>query len=213
MQRVVLRGVVLQVVLAGAVAGVGGVARGQDLPRVRTSIDEGWRFIKGDAPEGTAGLLYDVRPAGRSGAAATEAAGPIAKAWISPTGNAFLKDAAKRTERPAGNLGNGVAFIAPGFNDSAWATVDLPHDYAIEGPFMTTGGGGMGRLPTAGVSWYRKSLMLPAGDAGKSVFLDIDGAMSYSEVWCNGQFVAWMAVWVYIVSIEPDAVCEGGGVE
>ena len=66
---------------------------------------------------------------------------------------------------------------------------DLPHDYAIEGPFTTTGSGGMGRLPSAGVVWYRKDLSISAGDAGKSVFLDVDGAMAYSEVWLNGQFV------------------------
>src|SRR5262249_25836303 len=59
----------------------------------------------------------------------------------------------------------------------------------IEGPFTKSGGGGMGRLPSAGVVWYRKHLTIPASDAGKSIFLDIDGAMSYSEVWLNGQFV------------------------
>lgn len=42
---------------------------------------------------------------------------------------------------------------------------------------------------TAGVVWYRKNPDIPAGDAGKSLFLDIDGAMSYSEVWLNGHFV------------------------
>ncbi len=47
----------------------------------------------------------------------------------------------------------------------------------------------MGRLPTSGVAWYRKNLSIPAADAGKSLFIDIDGAMSYSEVWLNGQFV------------------------
>src|SRR5262249_46215470 len=41
----------------------------------------------------------------------------------------------------------------------------------------------------AGVVWYRKHLDIPAADAGKSIFLDIDGAMSYSEVWLNGRFV------------------------
>jgi beta-galactosidase len=67
--------------------------------------------------------------------------------------------------------------------------VNLPHDYAIEGPFTTAVGGGMGRLPSPGVVWYRKSLYIPANDKGKSIFLDIDGAMSYSMVWLNGRFV------------------------
>jgi beta-galactosidase len=37
--------------------------------------------------------------------------------------------------------------------------------------------------------WYRKKLNLPSSDDGKSIFLDIDGAMSYSMVWLNGRFV------------------------
>ncbi len=45
----------------------------------------------------------------------------------------------------------------------------------------------MGRLPSAGVGWYRKKLSIPAADAGKSIFLDVDGAMSYATVWLNGR--------------------------
>jgi len=50
-------------------------------------------------------------------------------------------------------------------------------------------GGGMGRLPSNGVAWYRKKLDIPASDAGKSIFLDVDGAMSYAIVWLNGKLV------------------------
>jgi beta-galactosidase len=45
----------------------------------------------------------------------------------------------------------------------------------------------MGRLPVGGVGWYRRSFKAAA--AGKSVFLDIDGAMSYAAVWLNGNLV------------------------
>ena len=47
----------------------------------------------------------------------------------------------------------------------------------------------MGRLPSNGVAWYRKKLDIPASDAGKSIFLDVDGAMSYAIVWLNGNLV------------------------
>lgn len=50
-------------------------------------------------------------------------------------------------------------------------------------------GGGMGRLPSPGVAWYRKKLDIPESDAGKSIFLDVDGAMSYAMVWLNGHLV------------------------
>ncbi|HQM37270.1 MAG TPA: glycoside hydrolase family 2 TIM barrel-domain containing protein, partial [Candidatus Marinimicrobia bacterium] len=35
----------------------------------------------------------------------------------------------------------------------------------------------------------RKKLNIPATDAGKSLFLDVDGAMSYAMVWLNGYLV------------------------
>jgi beta-galactosidase len=47
----------------------------------------------------------------------------------------------------------------------------------------------MGRLPSAGVAWYRKKLTIPASDSNKSIFLDIDGAMSYATVWLNSKLV------------------------
>ena len=122
-------------------------------------------------------------------AGATNAPVSVIKQWILPTGNAFIKDPAKRFLRPAGNLGEGVAYVQPDFDDSSWQQIDLPHDWAIAGPFTHSGGGGMGRLPSAGIGWYRKQLNLPAADAGKSIFLDVDGAMSYAAVWLNGQLV------------------------
>jgi len=163
--------------------------------RRRTLLDQDWRFIKGDPPGNTVSLLYDVRPqiTGRGAPPApsptVDPAQRVIKAWVLPSGNSFVKDPAKHASRPNGNPGDGVPYIAATFDDTAWRKVDVPHDYAIEGPFSTAGGGGMGRLPSAGVVWYRKSLNIPAASAGKSLFLDVDGAMSYCAVWLNGQFV------------------------
>jgi beta-galactosidase len=141
-------------------------------PRERLLINDDWRFAKGDPPDNKTNLQYDA-----------------VKAWLLPAGNYFLSDANKQLQRPEGNLGSDVAYVAPIFDDSSWRKVNLPHDYAIEGPFTTTVSGSTGRLPSSGVVWYRKNLTLPASDAGKSIFLDIDGAMSYSMVWLNGRFV------------------------
>ena len=83
-----------------------------------------------------------------------------------------------------------MSYVQDDFDDSGWEKVNLPHDWAIEGPFLETGPhGGMGRLPSWGVGWYRKSLDIPASDQGKSIFLDVEGAMSYASVWLNGQLV------------------------
>ncbi len=173
------------------------------LPRERISLNEGWRFQKDDPPGNTVSLLYDVRPEvrdkkddGAADAQPTEAQKNAAatqvviKSWILPTGNAFIKDPARRFARPTENWGGDIAYVQLTFDDSSWPRVNLPHDWAIAGPFITTGpGGGMGRLPSAGVGWYRKKLNIPATDAGKSLFLDIDGAMSYATVWLNGRIV------------------------
>lgn len=173
--------------------------------RERISIDEGWKFYRYGPTEKADSLLYDVRPEVRNEqdgkdadsrpteAVAVAAVRGALKPWILPTGNAFLKDPAQRHARPAGTPGSTFPFVQAGFNDGQWQSVDLPHDWAIKGPFYVGAnapiGGGMGRLPVQGVAWYRKKLRIPAADAGKTVYLDVDGAMSYAMVWLNGQLV------------------------
>ena len=46
------------------------------------------------------------------------------------------------------------------FNDSNWQPVRLPHDWAITGPFNEKVEGSTGKLPWAGVGWYRKTFTL-----------------------------------------------------
>jgi beta-galactosidase len=181
-------------------------ARGEQnarTPRERRSINADWRFKRGDPPGAPAGLLYDVRPElkasedGKAADARPEAAEvatrddqPVLKSWILPTANAFIKDPARRHARPASDPTGDLPYVQGGLDDSAWAGVTLPHDWAIAGPFLTEGPhGGMGRLPSWGVGWYRRKLDIPATDAGKSIFLDVDGAMSYAAVWLNGRLV------------------------
>lgn len=76
-----------------------------------------------------------------------------------------------------------------GFDDAGWRKLDLPHDWGIEGPFNQAYPGETGKLPWWGVGWYRKHFTLPAGDAGRRIYLDIDGAMSHAAVWINGHYV------------------------
>ncbi len=75
----------------------------------------------------------------------------------------------------------------PLFNDAAWRKLDLPHDWGIEGPFKQEYPGETGKLAWWGVAWYRKTFDVPASDAGKRMYLDIDGAMSNASVWLNGR--------------------------
>jgi beta-galactosidase len=74
----------------------------------------------------------------------------------------------------------------PGFNDAAWRRLDLPHDWAIEGPFDPKYEPHNGALPFYGVGWYRKHFTLPPSARGKYLSLEFDGAMANSRVWVNG---------------------------
>jgi beta-galactosidase len=171
--------------------------------RERISINEGWRFMRYQSEQDK--LIYDERPAVNdrndniiADAKPTEAvvvgsSEKILKKWILPSANDFIKDPSKHHQRPAGNPGYDFPFVQNNFNDKDWEQVKLPHDWAISKPFYDGNnaivGGGMGRLPVQGVAWYRKKLNIPANDAGKIIYLDIDGAMSYAMVWLNGNLV------------------------
>jgi beta-galactosidase len=138
--------------------------------RVRESLDADWRFIKSDAADAGTNLSYAA-----------------ARPWLLPTANPFTTNAP--AARPDGNFGDGISFAQPGFDDSGWRKLNLPHDFGVEAPFDQALPGGTGKLPWFGVAWYRKHLEIPADDAGKKIYLDVDGAMAYAEVWLNGNFV------------------------
>lgn len=74
-----------------------------------------------------------------------------------------------------------------GYNDKTWRTLDLPHDWAIEGDFMATAPSGAsgGALP-GGIGWYRKHFNVTKADKGKKLFIDFDGVYMNAKVWING---------------------------
>ena len=74
----------------------------------------------------------------------------------------------------------------PGFQDSAWTELRLPHDWAVEGPFDPKQNPHTGALPIFGTGWYRKSFTLPESAKGQLVSVMFDGAMSNARVWLNG---------------------------
>jgi beta-galactosidase len=83
---------------------------------------------------------------------------------------------------------------APGFDDSAWRRLDVPHDWGIEGPFRDDLDNNTGKLPWKGIGWYRKTFPVPASDRGRRLFIDLDGAMANAKVWLNGEYVG---TWPY----------------
>ncbi len=81
------------------------------------------------------------------------------------------------------------------FSDSAWRTVNLPHDWAIELPFDKNADGSHGFKPVGpgfpknNVGWYRRTFDLPATDAGKRIWLDFDGVFRDTTVFVNGWYI------------------------
>lgn len=75
----------------------------------------------------------------------------------------------------------------PGFDDLTWRSLDLPHDWSIEGAYHEDNPAGTSGafLPT-GIGWYRKHLRWEEAYRDKRVFLQFDGVYMNSEVWING---------------------------
>ncbi|KAK4466259.1 glycoside hydrolase superfamily [Cladorrhinum samala] len=148
--------------------------------RERTSLNPSWRFQRfTNNPDS---LSYSTL-----------------KPWILPAANNFIRDASKRYSRPPASSKPppNSTYSEPNYDDSKWELLDLPHDWAVKGPFYVGNnvpvGGSMGRLPIQGVGWYRKKITI-GGDAApasssSAYYLEIDGAMSYASVWVNGRLV------------------------
>ncbi|GAA2833347.1 glycoside hydrolase family 2 TIM barrel-domain containing protein [Crossiella cryophila] len=69
---------------------------------------------------------------------------------------------------------------APGFNDSSWSAVSVPHTW------NSRDGQDGGSNYHRGVGWYRRTVTPSAGWTGKRVWLQFDGVNSVAEVWLNG---------------------------
>ncbi|TFF40987.1 glycoside hydrolase family 2 protein [Mucilaginibacter psychrotolerans] len=76
--------------------------------------------------------------------------------------------------------------------DKDWRSLNLPHDWSIEGTFnkdnpATPEGGA---LP-GGIGWYRKTFTVPLASKGKQVYIDFDGVYQHSDVWVNGHHLGF----------------------
>jgi beta-galactosidase len=88
------------------------------------------------------------------------------------------------------------AFAKAKFDDSQWRSLNLPHDWAVELPFVrdkelnSHGYKPLGRrYPETSVGWYRKAFDIPATDLGRRITADFDGAFRSVLVFVNGCFI------------------------
>lgn len=78
----------------------------------------------------------------------------------------------------------------PGYDDSGWRRLDVPHDWSIErlpvdGPSTSPGMG----FFEGGLGWYRKTFTLPPTMKNKRVSVEFDGVYMDSYFYFNGELV------------------------
>jgi beta-galactosidase len=163
--------------LACCAVASGDAAAAAPPPRSVVSFNTGWRFAKGDPLEAAGKLSYaNIKDEMLTSADSD---------WPSKAADPQSAIRNPQLER----LGADVAYTRPDFDDSEWRQLDLPHDWAIAGPFNQEYPGETAKLPYWGVGWYRKHFDAADADRGRRFYLDVDGAMSYANVWINGHYV------------------------
>lgn len=99
---------------------------------------------------------------------------------------------------PYAKTGDVSGALARTFDDAAWRAVDLPHDWAVELPFVNTAEEEIkdhgykpvgGHFPESSIGWYRRTLPVSAGDEGRRLTLVFDGVYRDCAVWLNGHFL------------------------
>lgn len=134
----------------------------QQSPRIKTSLDKGWKFHFGHAENPAKDFNYSI-----------------------------TRIFAKTGE------GHNTA-IHPRFNDSTWCNVDLPHDWAVELPFvyadnfdvMAHGYKPVGGLfPETSIGWYRKHFFVDRTSHDQRFVIQFDGIFRDSEIWINGFYL------------------------
>lgn len=79
--------------------------------------------------------------------------------------------------------------IDPEFNDMDWRTVDVPHDFSIEGEKTSKSVDSQAYLQ-GGLAYYRKTFTMPESMQGKkTISVDFEGVYQNCVVYLNGQEV------------------------
>lgn len=88
--------------------------------------------------------------------------------------------------------------IHPRFDDKAWRTLNLPHDWAVELPFVQVDNADVmahgykpvgGLFPETSIGWYRKQFPVARADSGNRFSLRFDGIFRNAKIWLNGFYI------------------------
>ncbi len=99
-----------------------------------------------------------------------------------------------------------VGFEQPGFDDSAWTRVDVPHNWDDYGGLTRVLHGNR-----HGSAWYRRGFTVPASESGRRVTLFFEGVGSYATVWVNGKLAGTHAGGRTTFTLDVTDLVEVGG--
>ena len=107
--------------------------------------------------------------------------------WASIREIVLLNPEGRRVTPRSGNAVDAPA--QPDYVEAGFKKVQLPHDWAIESPFLKDEPNETGKLPWNGYGWYRKSFDVPDDFSSDTqrYYLDFEGVMSCPQVYVNGQ--------------------------
>ena len=92
----------------------------------------------------------------------------------------------------------GTNAIEPRFIDSSWRSVNLPHDWVAELPFVNINDANVeshgykpvgGLFPQTSIGWYRKHFTVAGSDSGSRFQIQFDGIFRNASIWVNGFYV------------------------
>lgn len=91
-----------------------------------------------------------------------------------------------------------TTIVNPKFVDTAWTIVNVPHDWAVELPFIKSEQVEMdshgykpvgGAYPETSIGWYRKHFTVDQMKNNKRFEIQFDGIYRNAEIWLNGFYV------------------------
>jgi len=163
---------------AGSGGGMGG-GGGSGSSRGGSSTDGGCASCAGGSG-GRAGFDASVDVPATGGGGSASAGAAVVQGYDGQRGRSF-NDGWKFY------LGDAAGAEAPGFGDTTWTSLSVPHDWtpALGMSQSSPGGSGEG-YSIGGIGWYRKTFTLDSSAVGKRVLIEFDGVYYNSQVWING---------------------------
>ena len=77
------------------------------------------------------------------------------------------------------------------FDDSAWRTIDIPHDWSVEFDFDKEKGEGCTAFLLGGMAWYRKSFATTQEMLNSVVSVNFDGVYNNADFYINGEYLGF----------------------